>query len=92
MYYVALGDKIVAKKVKAETQTTLGIQLPQNTKKRFNRAIAIDISPKFETELKIGDTFCYHTTLHEYDDDIIILREDHIDYIVREGERPASKI
>lgn len=84
MTYKAISDKIIAKKVTEEEISAGGLVLPANSKnRRFNEATIIDVDPNFTTSVKIGDNIRYHATLFEYDDGIIILREDHISAIIK---------
>lgn len=86
MRLLAVGDKFVAKKLPQDSQTRAGLLLPQLHLQRFKEALVIDIDPGFKTRVKKGDHIRYWQTVFEYEDGIMVLREDHVACIIEEDE------
>lgn len=84
MEYIAVGDKIVAEKIKPKTHGENGLAIPALQQQRFKEAIVLDVAPTFQTILKKGDIIRYTTTLFEYEDGVMILREDHVACVVKQ--------
>jgi len=82
MELLAVGDKIIARKIDLPTQSAAGVLLPQQHQQRFKTAEVLNVSPTFNTVIKAGDIIRYYQTVFEYEDGIIVLREDHIAAII----------
>lgn len=78
-------DRVLVRRVKAQSKSTGGVLLPESAQKRLNEAVVVSVGPGRQREdgsfvqpaVKVGDT----VLLPEYGGNMVSLEEDE-DYLI----------